>query len=185
MTAKQFSDAISRLDGKYVDEALTYSGRDTKKKFYAFKRIAILVAAVMASMALCGLAAYELGLFDPWLQTASADPIQTVQSAIEGQAGKDYTISVRVDEIKADEAETAHVRERYKGSDLARARGWTDEFLARHFIVVWAKYDVEYDHTKTFLDNGPTEQYFYLIQDVKSGEWMIVDNTSPRISAEP
>lgn len=185
MTTKQFSDAINGLDDKYVDEALAYSGRDTQKKFYAFKRIAILAAVVMVSMALCGLAAYELGLFDPWLQTASADPIQVVQSAIEGQAGKGYTIAVQVDEIKADEAETARVRERYMDSDLAEERGWTNETLAQRFIVVWAKYDVEYDHTKTFLDDGPTQQYFYLIQDVKSGEWTIMDNTAPWISNEP
>ena len=47
-------------------------------------------------------------------------------------------------------------------------------------IVVWAKYYVEYDHTKTFLDDGPTEQYFYLSEDVKTGEWTIVENDSPR-----
>ena len=110
-----------------------------------------LIAAIIALLALCGFAAYELGLFDPWLQKLSVDPIKTVQSAIEGQAGKEYTIAVRVDEIKIGEAETAHVKTRYIGSELAEARGWTDEYLEEHFIVVWAKYYVEYDHTKTFL----------------------------------
>lgn len=183
MTAKQFSDAMSALDDKYVTQALVYDRGCTRGRLGYTKKIALFAAAVMAFMALCGFAAYELGLFDPWLQKASADPIQTVQSAIEGQAGKGYTVAVRVDEIKADEAETARVRARYKGSDLAQARGWTDEALAQRFLVIWAKYDVEYDHTKTFLDDGPTEQYFYLMQDAESGEWTIVDNTSPRTSA--
>ena len=54
-----------------------------------------LIAAIIALLALCGFAAYELGLFDPWLQKPAVDPIKTVQSAIEGQAGKEYTIAVR------------------------------------------------------------------------------------------
>ena len=135
-------------------------------------------------MALCGFAAYESGLFDPWLQKNSVDPIITVQSAIEGQADKEYTITVRVDEIKIDKDETARVRAEYTGSDLAEAREWTDEYLAEHFIVVWAKYYVEYDHTKTFLDDGYTEQFFYLTQNAETGEWTITDNTSPNISTQ-
>lgn len=134
---------------------------------------AALIAAIIALLALCGFAAYELGLFDPWLQKPSADPVKTVQSAIEGQAGKDYTITVRVDEIKIDEAETERVKARYIGSELAEAWGWTDEYLEEHFIVVWAKYYVEYDHTKTFLDDGPTEQYFYLTAAILTAQSQI------------
>ena len=91
---------------------------------------------------------------------------------------------MRVDEIKVDERETDRVIKMYSGSDLAQSRGWTDEYLAEHFVVIWAKYYVEYDHTKTFLDDGYTEQYFYLTQDTKSGEWTISDNTSPNITTE-
>lgn len=155
-------------------------------KFWKRRSPAALSAAIIVLLALCGFAAYELGLFDPWLQKPSADPVKTVQSAIEGQAGKNYTITVRVDEVKIDEAETERVKARYIGSELAEAWGWTDEYLEEHFIVVWAKYYVEYDHTKTFLDDGPTEQYFYLTEDVKTGEWTIVENDSPRIGlSEP
>lgn len=185
MNSKKFSDAMSELDNKYVDEAVSYGRNHSAKKFGNPKRIAILIAAMIALMALCGFAASELGLFDPWLQKVSVDPIKTVQSAIEGQAGKEYTIAVRVDETEIDEEETARVRARYTGSDLAEARGWTDEYLAEHFIVVWAKYYVEYDHTKTFLDDGYTEQFFYLTQDAETGEWTITDNDSPRTSTEP
>lgn len=182
MNAKKFSDAMNELDTKYVDEALFYDkSRISKIKT---RKLSILIAAVIAILAFCGFAAYELGLFDPWLQKPSTDPVQTVQSAIEGQAGKEYTISVHVDEIKVDESETERVIERYSGSDLAKERGWTDEYLAKHFVVVWAKYYIEYDHTKTFLDDGYTEQYFYLTQDTKSGEWTISDNTSPNIRTE-
>ena len=181
MNARRFSDAISELNTKYVDEALSYN---KTRLSGSPKRIAVLIAAVVALMALCGFAAYEFGVFDPWLQKASTDPIKTVQSAIEGQAGKEYTIAVRVDEIKIAEDETERVRTGYMGSDLAKARGWTDEYLADHFVVVRAKYYVEYDHTKTFLDVGYTEQFFYLTRNVKTGEWTITDNTSPNTSTE-
>ena len=52
-------------------------------------------------------------------------------------------------------------------------------------MVVRAKYYVEYDHTKTFMDDGTTRQDFYLVQDVKTGEWKIIDNTSPNTGISP
>ena len=183
MNAKKFSDAMSALDDKYIDEALSYDKTHVSK--IRSKKIGVLIAAAIAVSALCGFAAYELGLFDPWFQSPSADPVQTVQSAIEGQADKEYTIYVRVDEMRVDESETERVAERYSGSDLAKARGGTDEYLAGHFVVVWARYYVEYDHTKTFMDDGYTEQYFYLTQDVKTGKWEIIDNTSPSTGVGP
>lgn len=182
MNAEKFSDAMSELDTKYVDEALSYDKAHKSK--IRHRKQGIFIAIFIAVFALCGFAAYELGLSDPWFQKPSADPVQTVQSAIEGQADKEYTISVRVDEIKVDESETERMIQMYSGSDLSKDRGWTDEYLAEHFVVVWAKYYVEYDHTKTFLDDGYTEQYFYLTQDTKSGEWTISDNTSPNIKTE-
>ena len=47
------------------------------------------------------------------------------------------------------------------------------------------RYYVEYDHTKTFMDDGTIRQYFYLVQDVKTGEWKIIDNTSPNTGTSP
>ncbi len=182
MNSKTFTEAMNEIDSKYVGEAISYDKTRLFKK--SSKRIAVLVAAVIAVLSLCGFAVYELGMFDHWLQKPSAEPIETVRSAIEGQADKDYTISLRVEEIKVDEDETARVKAMYSGSELAKARGWTDEFLEEHFIVVWAKYYTEYDHTKTFLDDGYTEQYFYLTQDTKSGKWTICDNTSPNTSSK-
>lgn len=181
MNSKKFTEAMNEIDSRYVSEAISYSRPRLMKK--SSKRIAVLVAAVIAVLSLCGFAAYEFGAFDPWLQKPSAEPIETVRSAIEGQADKEYTTALRVEEIKVDEDETARVKAMYSGSELATARGWTDEYLEKHFIVVCAKYYTEYDHTKTFLDDGYTEQYFYLIQDTKSGEWTIIDNTSPNTRA--
>jgi len=141
------------------------------------RRIIIIAAAVLAVLAMCGFAAYELGLFDFWLQKPSAIPVETVQSAIENQIKKEYTKTVEINEIVVDAAETTRKRKEYMGSDLAAVRGWTDEYLKEHFVAVRAKYYVEYDHTKTFLDDGEIEQYFYLVEDPDNGTWTIVDNT--------
>lgn len=185
MNSKKFSEAMGEIDDKYIEEAISYDKRHLSKKSRSPKRTIILVAAIIALLALCGFAAYELGLFDLWLQKPSVNPTETVQSAIENQIDKEYTISVRVDEIKVDEDETARVVARYSGSELAQERGWTDEYLAEHFVVVWAKYYVEYDHTKTYRNDGYLEQYFYLTQDVETGKWTISDNTSPSTDTEP
>lgn len=182
MNASHILDALGTIDDKYIIEAKERRFINTTKKARSMKRTLALVAVIAALLTLCGFAAYQLGWFDPWLQKPSADPVQTVQSAIEGQAGKEYTLSVRVDEIKVDEDETARVAAMYSGSELAQARGWTDEYLAKHFVVVYAKYYVEYDHTKIFMDDGHTQQYFYLTQDTETGEWTISDNTSPDTS---
>jgi len=159
---------------KNMNNAMT-APRETGR---SVKRAVLLIAAIAAALALCGFAAYEFGLFDPWFQKPSADPTSTVQSAIEGELKKEYTITVRVDEVIIDNDETARMIEMYQGSELAESRGWTDEYLTEHFLAVRAKYYVEYDHTKTFLDDGNIDQYFYLVEDVESGLWTVIDNST-------
>lgn len=184
MNADMILDAFERVDDRFIMEAkggalagMTDAG-STEKRGRGLKRAAVLAAALAALLALCGFAAYEWGLFDPWLQKASADPMETVQSAIEGQLEKEYTLEVRVDEISVDEAETQRMIGNYAGSELAQSRGWTDAYLAEHFLAVRAKYYVEYDHTKTFLEDGDIDQFFYLIEDVETGLWTIIDNST-------
>lgn len=190
MNADLILDAFEKIDDKYIIEAKErgFMNSGTGKSIRSLKRTFILVAAIVASLALCGFAAYEYGLFDNWLQKASVYPIETVQSAIEGQIKKEYTLTVRIDEISVDETETKRMIERYTGSELAQSRGWTDDYLAEHFLAVRAKYYVEYDHTKTFLDDGNIDQFFYLIEDTESGVWTIIDNSTngePTAAAVP
>lgn len=184
MNADIILDAFERVDDRFIMEAkgcvsadMTDAG-STEKRGRGLKRAFVLAAALIALLALCGFAAYEWGLFDPWLQRASADPVETVQSAIEGQLEKEYTLEIRVDEISVDEAETQRMIGNYTGSELAQSRGWTDAYLAEHFLAVRAKYYVEYDHTKTFLEDGDIDQFFYLIEDVATGLWTIIDNST-------
>ncbi len=184
MNTKKFSEAMGEIDDKYVDEAISYNVGTLPKKGRNTKRTIILIAAIIATLSLCGFAAYELGVFDPWFQKPSDNPIETVQSAIVRQLDKEYTVNVGIEEIAIDETETTRIIAMYSGSELAQARGWTDDYLAKHFIVVKAIYYVEYDHTKTFLDDGYTEQYFYLAENTESGKWEIIDNTAPHIVSE-
>lgn len=184
MNADMILDAFERVDDRFIMEAkgcvsadMTDAG-STEKRGRGLKRAAVLAAALAALLALCGFAAYELGLFDPWLQKASADPVETVQSAIEGQLRKEYTLEVRIREISVDKAETKRMIGNYAGSELAQSRGWTDEYLAEHFLAVRAKYYVEYDHTRTFLEDGDIDQFFYLIEDMETGLWTIIDNST-------
>ena len=184
MNADMILDAFERVDDRFIMEAkgcvsadMTDAG-STEKRGRGLKRAAVLAAALAALLALCGFAAYEWGLFDPWLQKASADPVETVQSAIEVQLKKEYNLEVRIREISADEAETQRMIGNYAGSELAQSRGWTDEYLAEHFLAVRAKYYVEYDHTKTFLEDGDIDQFFYLIEDTETGLWTIIDNST-------
>lgn len=184
MNADMILDAFERVDDRFIMEAkgcvsadMTDAG-STEKRGRGLKRAAVLAAALAALLALCGFVAYEWGLFDPWLQKASADPVETVQSAIEGQLKKEYTLEVRIREISVDEAETQRMIGNYAGSELAQSRGWTDEYLAEHFLAVRAKYYVEYDHTRTFLEDGEIDQFFYLIEDMETGLWTIIDNST-------
>lgn len=184
MNADMILNAFERVEDRFIMEAkgcvsadMTDAG-STEKRGRGLKRAAVLAAALAALLALCGFAAYEWGLFDPWLQKASADPVETVQSAIEGQLKKEYTLEVRIREISVDKAETKRMIGNYTGSELAQSRGWTDEYLAEHFLAVRAKYYVEYNHTKTFLEDGDIDQFFYLIEDMETGLWTIIDNST-------
>lgn len=54
MNSKIFTEAMSKIDNKYVGEALFYNGTRLAKK--SSKRIAALFAAIIAVLGLCGFA---------------------------------------------------------------------------------------------------------------------------------
>ena len=114
-------------------------------------------------------------LYDGWLQAPSDDPLTSVRTAIEAESQRAYARNVRVDALSINEAETQRVSQSYLGSELAIARGWSDDLLTHHFLVVDAAYYIEYDHTRTPLEGGNITQQFYLAQN-DQGRWIIVDN---------
>jgi len=109
----------------------------------------------------------------------ATDPIEVVHADYMSWLKEDYTISMNVLNAEVDGAETQRHIKRYKDSELAETRGWTDEYLDQHFVVVKVRYECEFDHTKTFMNDGLLEGYVFLTRDPESGVWMIVDRTSP------
>ncbi len=160
----------------YEDYAMIYN-KDTKEK-YRYYTIPAGVYFDLQSYILENGKTAKAGYSDIWIQKPSRGPIEVVQSAIENQADKDYTIAVSFGEAEVDDTETQRQVDRYKGSELAEKRGWTETYLKEHFLIVKAYYYVEYDHTKTFMNDGDLEQYFYLTRDIDTGLWSIIDNSS-------
>ena len=60
MNARQFAEAMSELDDRYVAEALSYKRPYTSKA--SPKKLVLLIAAIVAVLALCGLRRMLLGL---------------------------------------------------------------------------------------------------------------------------
>lgn len=170
--------SIGNIADKYIAEAQPINVRPQKSEVVTlFRKPAVLAATIAAFLLLCAFTVYIVTGGDLWIQQPSNDPAHTVRLAIENQVGKDYTISIKVESIEIDEAETARVVERFISGVIAERRGWSDEYLAEHFIVVKAVYYAEYDRTKTTRSDGNVVQYFYLTRDIDSGKWTIVDNS--------
>jgi hypothetical protein len=111
--------------------------------------------------------------FDP------TNPTDTVRMDYMLWLEKDYTLSMKVIKAEVDELETRRQIENYKGSELAKSRGWTDDDLEAHFVVVKIRYECELDHSKTSMSDGVLESYVLLERNPKDGIWFIVDRTSP------
>ena len=109
----------------------------------------------------------------------ATDPVEVARAEYMSWLKEDYTISMNVLNAEVDDAETQRMIERYKGSELAESRGWTNEYLYQHFIVVKVIYECEIDHNKTFLRDGLLQVHVFLTRDTESGVWTIVDRTSP------
>lgn len=165
-----------------INDELIYAARKPPKENVTNptkkRKHPLLAAAMITVLLLCGFTAYQAGLFDPWFQKPSVSPVETVKSAIEGQLKKEYTISVQIDEVVQDDDATARAKELYQGSDLAKENGWSDEYIENNLIVIHAKYYVTYDHEKTFQPDGEIEQFFILLRDPETQEWIIWDNTT-------
>ena len=109
----------------------------------------------------------------------ATDPVEVVRADYMSWLKEDYTISMNVLKAEVDDAETQRHIKGYKGSELAETRGWTDEYLDQHFIVVKVIYECELDHNKTFMNDGLLESYVFLTRDPESGVWTIWTRTSP------
>ena len=117
---------------------------------------------------------------DGWLYTPGPDPCEVVREAICRQSEKDYTISLSVEEVREDVAEKQKLLSGAVDSQLGLRNGFggvVEELRKKDpedFTVVYARYAVEYDHTKTYYRDGHLDQYFYLVRQ-EDGSWSIFD----------
>lgn len=179
MSTKKFSEAIGGIDDKYIEKALSYgcSAKNTSASRIKRRLPLPLAAAIMVILLMGSVAAAAFLSGDLWIQKPSSDPVGSVRSALENQIGKDYTIKIEVKSVEIDEAETSRTVERFINGPIAYWNDWSIEYLTEHFLAVKAVYYAEYDHTQTTRSDGEVTMYFYLVQDVDGGEWIIVDNS--------
>ncbi len=179
MRKEDFFEVLGALDDDMIQGAKTLvANRGGKAAVSHAKRWQFpLVAAIMAVLLIGSAMAVALIHGDLWIQKPSNDPVETVRSALENQAGKDYVLKIEVQSVEIDEAETERMTEWFLESYIAERRGWSAEYLAEHFFAVKAVYYAEYDRTQTTRSDGEVTMYFYVIQDVDSGAWTIVDNS--------
>ena len=113
-------------------------------------------------------------LNDGWNYTPDSNVVETVKSAILGEAEKDYCLSVKLHDAQPD----WDAREWAIGQYTNFREGWTEEYLQENMMAVTASYTVEYDGTKTFLPGGRFERAFYLFFNSETQKWEIWESSA-------
>jgi hypothetical protein len=162
-------------------------------------RVALIIMALVAIMIL-GLAACSPA-------NSQSDAVGVVQRYLDAKKNNDFTawkstlwaaqkdgsnfmpsfekpgdlgvLSLTIGKVAVSDEETAQIKKRYSGSDLAKSHGWSDEFIAKNLIAVSAQYTVQYDNTKVPYPDGEQNQVFYLVRDNPDSRWLIWDSGSP------
>lgn len=66
----------------------------------------------------------------------------------------------------------------YTGSDLAKNRNWTDEFISQ-VVALKATYKIDYDNTISPSPEGTLTHVFFVVRDQNDGLWKILEARSP------
>jgi hypothetical protein len=88
-------------------------------------------------------------------------------------------LSLTIGKVAVSDEETAQIQNRYFRSELAKNLGWSDEFISKNMIAIYAQYTVQYDNTKVPYPGGKLTQVFYLVRDTSDFGWLIWDSESP------
>ncbi|MDX9871115.1 MAG: DUF4846 domain-containing protein [Clostridia bacterium] len=112
----------------------------------------------------------------PYFNVSASEPAQTVLDFLEAEKEQEYTLSLDIYEVAFSESYTAETIDKFKGSDYAKSKNWTDEYVENNIVAVAAYYSVQYDHGKIFYDDGEFIRTFYLKYDDKTSLWSIWDN---------
>ncbi|MCM1055353.1 MAG: hypothetical protein NC394_07515 [Bacteroides sp.] len=120
--------------------------------------------------------------YSSWQYAKSADPIETMRSAVENEANKSYTEYVEFIAAEIDEYGTEFY---LNGIEEAGLNGEpinskTDKtYDDVNIALVSAEYHVQYDGTSVFYPDGRLRHTFYLWQDKDTELWTVFDNMSP------
>jgi len=155
----------------------------------------LLIVAFIGGLAACGpagphrdaarlveryLTAKQDNDYEAWQSTlwvAQQDP-QPFTPAFE-KPGDLGVLSLSIGKVAVSDEETQRIQKMYSGSELARAYGWSDDYISQNMIAVSAEYTVDYDNTKVPYPEGTLTQYFYLVRDDPDSAWLIWDTSSP------
>lgn len=111
-----------------------------------------------------------------WTDYVDTDPFKLIQTALRGLKNKTGTLSLEVETIREDSAEAAAWIKFFRLSRYVQNNGYSEDYLNEHVKCIVVVYDVDYDETQIQdRRDGRIEQRFYLLQDVESGAWQIVD----------
>ncbi|MBE6945619.1 MAG: hypothetical protein E7459_05980 [Ruminococcaceae bacterium] len=178
MTKMQLLEALSQVDEADVAQA-DQIRTPTKPAPRRRSLRGILLAAALILALLTGVCAYGEGQwFSPYQEEPAQDPVEVVRSSLENQSSIGALV-MEIRSLEIDRQETQRLIALYSGSDLAESRGWSDEYLQEHFVVVRAIYYAEYDHTKTPLADGETVWFYHLTRDPETMLWVIEDSGGP------
>jgi len=178
MKGTELLDKMALIDDVFVEEADNRKyAKDSRRVPHSKRRWIVVLSAAVLALFLMGAGVIVRIYGDLWIETPSNDPAESVRSAIENQIGKDYAIHIEVERIEVDTEETQRVVGNMISGVIADRRGWSDEYLGEHFVVVKATYYAEYDPSLTTRNDGNVVQYFYLTRNPNSGKWNIVDNS--------
>jgi hypothetical protein len=157
--------------------------------------LGLVVAALIGGLAACGqtgpqqeaarlveryLSAKQDNDYEAWQATlwVAQQETQPFTPAFE-KPGDLGVLSLSIGKVAVSNAETRRIQERYSGSELARAYGWSDDYIAQNMLAVSAEYTIDYDNTKVPYPEGTLTQYFYLVRDDPDSTWLIWETSSP------
>ena len=135
----------------------------------------LLIVLVMAGCTFTGVKTNN-GTEDAYFNVSDKDCAEAVKKYLEMEKKQDYTISLEIYEVAISESDTSKVIEKFKGSDYAKSKDWTDDYVENNIVAVAAYYTVQYDHSKNSGTDGDFIRIFYLEYDDENGLWTIWDN---------
>ncbi len=157
------------------------------KKAVNIKRVLLIVVLVLI----------VTSVFFYMKKEGTSDPTEPVRALLEAEKNNDFdaykkvffyppqestrdlgVMSLSIKSVEISEYETKHIIEMYKGSELAKSKGWTDDFV-EGFVAVVANYSVDYDNSKVPFNEGEMVQVFYVARKEAESPWLIIDAMSP------